>query len=325
MTGIPLALAVTAGMLAAVNPCGFALLPAYLGLFVGGSPDREAGAGGTDSRLPALRRAAVATAAMTGGFVLVFGTFGLVVSPLALSVERQLPVITVVIGMVLMGLGVWLLSGRTLRLPLPGRRGGGRNPTESARGMALFGVSYALASLSCTIAPFLAITTTAFRAGSVTGVVAVFLGYAAGMGIVVGALTLAAALSRRSLAVRLRSLLPRVHRIAGLLMLPAGAYVTYYGWYEVRALRGDLDGADPVISFAVGIQGEVTRWLNDLGPWPPVVAILALLALTAGTELLRRRARRGGAQGPAETVGPAAGALRAVPRRSAHGAESGNP
>ena len=35
MTG-PLLLALTAGMLGAVNPCGFALLPAYLSLLVAG-------------------------------------------------------------------------------------------------------------------------------------------------------------------------------------------------------------------------------------------------------------------------------------------------
>jgi cytochrome c-type biogenesis protein len=34
MTGAELALALGAGMLAAVNPCGFALLPAYLSLLV---------------------------------------------------------------------------------------------------------------------------------------------------------------------------------------------------------------------------------------------------------------------------------------------------
>ena len=48
-------LALGAGMLAAVNPCGFALLPAYLSLFVldGGEPPRRV----------ALARAARATVA----------------------------------------------------------------------------------------------------------------------------------------------------------------------------------------------------------------------------------------------------------------------
>ncbi len=36
MFGAPYALALTAGVLAAVNPCGFALLSAYLPLLAGG-------------------------------------------------------------------------------------------------------------------------------------------------------------------------------------------------------------------------------------------------------------------------------------------------
>ena len=35
MIDAPLALAFTAGMVATVNPCGFAMLPAYLGYFLG--------------------------------------------------------------------------------------------------------------------------------------------------------------------------------------------------------------------------------------------------------------------------------------------------
>ncbi|MDG4856683.1 hypothetical protein P8605_00620 [Streptomyces sp. T-3] len=34
MSDLPLAIALSAGMLAAVNPCGFALLPAYLSLLI---------------------------------------------------------------------------------------------------------------------------------------------------------------------------------------------------------------------------------------------------------------------------------------------------
>jgi cytochrome c biogenesis protein CcdA len=83
VTGIPYALALTAGMPAAVNPCSFALLPAYLAIFVSG--------GERNGRRDAVPRALIATAAMTGGFAAVFGTFALVVSPLALTVERWLP------------------------------------------------------------------------------------------------------------------------------------------------------------------------------------------------------------------------------------------
>ena len=83
MSDVELALALRAGMLAAVNPCGFALLPAYLFLLVLGE-DRP-------SRWAAVGRALALTAAMTLGFVAVFGIFGLVITPIAASVPRYLP------------------------------------------------------------------------------------------------------------------------------------------------------------------------------------------------------------------------------------------
>ncbi|WP_107094341.1 cytochrome c biogenesis CcdA family protein [Streptomyces ardesiacus] len=280
MTGIPYALALTAGMLAAVNPCGFALLPAYLTIFVSGG-DRTGKRG-------AVTRAVIATAAMTGGFAAVFGAFALVVSPLASFVERWLPWATVVIGVVLLALGVWLLTGRELRVRLPKVRATSR-PADSALSMGLYGISYAIASLSCTIGPFLALTTTAFRGGSVLGVAGVFLAYAAGMGAVVGVLTLAVALSRQAAVARIRAVLPYVTRISGVLLLVAGAYVAYYGWYEIRLLKGG-GAQDPVVSIATEWQGAATRWLSGLGPWPILTALAVLVAVGwAARDLWHRR------------------------------------
>lgn len=51
MEQIPFAIAVAAGMLAVLNPCGFALLPGYVALLVSDAPDARSG------RLPALGRA----------------------------------------------------------------------------------------------------------------------------------------------------------------------------------------------------------------------------------------------------------------------------
>ena len=101
MTEAELALALGAGMLAAVNPCGFALLPAYLSLLVIGDDSPSRGA--------AARRALALTAAMTAGFVAVFGIFGLVISPIASAVQRYLPWVTVVVGCALVagGSGYW--------------------------------------------------------------------------------------------------------------------------------------------------------------------------------------------------------------------------
>ena len=119
-------LAFAAGLVAALNPCGFAMLPAYLALVVRGSGERR--------RWPtAVGRAVAATAAMTLGFLAVFGTFGFLTVSLASTVQKYMPYVTVFIGIALVALGVWLLSGRelTLSLPNPLSRSASTTPTTS--------------------------------------------------------------------------------------------------------------------------------------------------------------------------------------------------
>ncbi len=280
MTEVPLALALSAGMLAAVNPCGFALLPVYLSLLVVGDD--------APGRAVAVRRAVTATAAMTVGFAGVFAAFGLLIAPVAGTLQEHLPWFTLVLGLTLAAVGGWLAAGRqlpVLRLP------GGRRAavSRSGRSMVLFGAAYALASLGCTIGPFLAIVVSSFRAGSVGAGVALFLTYALGMGLLVGVAALAVALARTSVITRLRRAGLALTRAGGVVLLVAGAYVAYYGWYELRLLRGDIVD-DPVVSAA----GTVQRWLADgvdrIGV--PVLSVAFVLLLVGASLAGRARRRR---------------------------------
>jgi cytochrome c-type biogenesis protein len=265
---VPLALALAAGMLAAVNPCGFALLPAYLSLLVAGD--------GEVSRPAAVGRALLSTVAMTAGFVAVFGAFGLLVAPVAGAVAAKLPWFTIGLGLLLIGLGGWLLAGRSLPgLALGPRRGPA--VTRSLPSMAAFGVAYALASLGCTIGPFLAIVVSTLRVGSTLDGLALFAAYAVGMGLVVGTAALAVALARTSTLHRLRRLSPLVSRAGGALLVLAGAYVAYYGWYEVRVLRGGA-ATDPVVSAAAEVQHWLAAGVDALGPLGLTALFAALLA-----------------------------------------------
>lgn len=279
----PYGLAVTAGMAATVNPCGFALLPAYLSAFLG-QAERP-------GRRNAVGRALAVSAALTAGFVVVFGAFGLIVTPLALSIDQHLPWVTIVIGVALVALGIALLAGRspTVRLPKLGR--GGQD--GSVASMFVFGVSYAVASLSCTIGPFLAVTTSTFRSASLAAGVAVFVAYALGMGVVIGVLTVALSLAHAGVVHRFRRLLPRINRIAGALVVAAGAYVAYYGWYEVRVLRGSVV-EDPVIDGAARIQTWLVNQVAVDRPGRVLVgaAVLIGLAIFGSTSVRRRRAAR---------------------------------
>jgi cytochrome c-type biogenesis protein len=280
-----LTLALVAGAVAAFNPCGFALLPAYLSLLVA-SPD---GSSGASSQLTAIGRAGRFTAGMTTGFVGVFGAFGLVVAPLALAVERYLPVLTVVVGAALVAVGMWLLSGRSLTLPLLTRRG--RAPGMSWASQVGYGATFALASLSCTAAPFLAVTAAALGSGGPVAVVGTYLAYAVGMGAVVGVLALASATASVGLAARLRRTAPVLARVSGALLVLAGAYVAWYGWFELRVLAGTTTG-DPVVDVAIGVQSAVARTVTALGAPLLAVGALGVAAVVTTAAVLRRRRRR---------------------------------
>ncbi|MGB3687096.1 MAG: cytochrome c biogenesis protein CcdA [Ornithinimicrobium sp.] len=272
------ALALAAGMLAALNPCGFALLPAYLSLLVTGDDDPSAGT--------AVLRAVRMTAAMTAGFASVFAVFGLAVIPVASSVQRYLPWFSLVVGLLLVAAGIWQLSGRSLAMPQIWRRSG---PVTSSLGsMFGFGVAYALASLTCTIAPFLAVVVSAFRSDDVAAGLVLFVLYAAGMGLVVGAAAIAVALAQGAVVARARRFGAYAPTIAAGLLVLVGGYVAYYGWWEIRVLRGD-DPSDPVIDTALGAQQWIANAVNDVGALGFAAIVLALLTLAVLPRLLRRR------------------------------------
>ncbi|MEW2542428.1 cytochrome c biogenesis CcdA family protein [Micromonospora chalcea] len=289
MTGA-LLLALTAGMLGAVNPCGFAMLPAYLSLLVAGP------AGGRG----AVGRALTATAALTLGYVLVFGAFGLAVAPAADWLRPRLPWLTVTLGVLLALAGCWLLAGK--RLPAPGPLRVAPRLTRTWPSMVLFGAAYALTSLSCAIAPFLAIVVTSMRAGSPLRGLALFGAYALGMALVVGVAALAVALLRGRVVARLRGAGAWAPRLSGLVLVVAGGYVGWYGWYEVRLAQGRYDAfTDPVIRAAAGLQQTLVRAVDTLGPAVLAALLLAAVLLTRPRPLSRDLAVGARAEGVKRT------------------------
>ena len=285
MNGAPLAFAFGAGMLATVNPCGFSLLPAYLTYFLGLDPGVEA----ADAPLGgSVLRAFSVSAAMTAGFVAVFGAVGFVIARIGSSVQRHLPYVTLVIGLGLVVLGVATLRGRYVRLPVPTlRRGGGERGLGS---MAVFGVSYALSSLSCTIGPFLAATSSTFSDAGFLAGVSTFVAYALGMGAVVTALTVAVASARTSMVARFRSSGRWVQPVSGVLLLVAGAYTAYYGWYELRLRDGIV--RDPIVDAAIDLQGFLASAISDIGTGTLGVICAVVCAIAAAAGLLRRSRRQ---------------------------------
>jgi cytochrome c biogenesis protein CcdA len=283
MTG-DLAFALTAGTLAAVNPCGFAMLPAYVVLFASKS--------GAPTPLTALRRSATAALMMTLGFVTVFGAVGVVLTPVASSIQRWAPYLTVVIGVVLCGVGIAMLTGRKLSLPLPGLRARAGGPASGLFPMYLYGLTYATTSLGCSLGPFLVVVGSTLRHGDIGTGLASYLAYAAGMGLVVGVAGSAAVLAQRSGTRRA----PRFRRLAAsvgaVLVTLVGCYLAWYGIYEMR-LRSGADVDDPIIRGAAGLQHSLAGWIDHAGPLGLTAVLLVMtLAVTLVSVPLRRGRRR---------------------------------
>ena len=231
--GLPLGFAFAAGMVAAVNPCGFAMLPAYLGLYLGSN---ELGVDHAHS-IQRLARALLVGGVVTAGFVLLFGIAGLVIGAGARSVVQIIPWMGLAIGMLLTIAGSWLLGGGKLYFGFAGRAAAhiGNPGQVSVRGYFLFGLSYATASLSCTLPIFLVVVVSALAVSGVMGAIGQFVLYALGMGLVIMVLTVGMTLFHGTMVGALRKTLRYIQPVSAALMILAGSYIVFY-WLTIGGL-----------------------------------------------------------------------------------------
>lgn len=120
------------------------------------------------------------------------------------------------------------------------------------------------------------------------------------MGLVVGTAAVTLALARTTVLGRARRLAPVLPLAGGVIVTLAGAYVAYYGWYELRILGGG-DPIDPVIDTALGLQGWLSDGVGRLGT-AALVAVFGTVLLIAA--LAVRRGRRAHRRGPARAAPP---------------------
>lgn len=217
MTPATFTLALGAGMLATINPCAFVMLPALVSFYLGAD---DAGYTSRPS-LVRLRDGMIFGVAVTVGFLTVFGVLGLIISIGAGAISAYLPWGTVVIGAGLILLGLWLFVGRHLIVGVSTLNA--RRESRSLPAMALYGVAYATASLSCTLPVFLVVVGTSLVAGP--GRPLLFVVYGLGMGAVLTAVAVSAALFQGAIARYLRRIVPYVQQINALLLVAAGGYM----------------------------------------------------------------------------------------------------
>lgn len=232
---VPLGFAFGAGMLAAFNPCGFALLPAYVSLHLRGS----AGKAQALSLVTDLLKALLISLLVTVGIVSLFGLVGVVAGVGGRFFIQAVPWVALAMGVGLVALGIWLLVGKKLYTSL-GARAAARlgDPAPGSIGsFFLFGVTFALASLSCTLPIFLVVVASALAAEGVLRGVFQFLSYALGMGAVIVVLTLATVAFKGALTDVLQRGMVYVERASAVLLVVAGIYLIYYWLFIGRLIE----------------------------------------------------------------------------------------
>jgi len=242
---VPLALAFGAGLVASVNPCGFALLPSLLSYYLGSD---------TAGKRGVLRVADGLTVGLvlTAGFMVVFGAAGVLVALGVHSFVRAVPWLSVAMGFLMVTIGVGLLAGRHLTIAVPGLSASPGGPRY--RSLFGFGIAYAVGSLSCTLPVFLLVVTAGLAAGSVGGTLTVFVAYAIGMAAILMLPCLGTASLRELVIRRVKLVYPHLNRISGTLLVLGGGYVAYY-W--ISLLNGSAES--PGVRFMQSLQ----RWAQD--------------------------------------------------------------
>jgi cytochrome c-type biogenesis protein len=264
-----------AGMLAAVNPCGFVLLPTYLMYFLGLQ--------GSDRMLTqreTLRKALKVSASLSLGFMAVFVVAASLANYFTNWLTANAKYATGAFGIALLVLGAAMLFGYKLPFANPQRLQGEKDQT--VRSMFVYGVAYAIASLGCTIGFFIsAVFATSRSGGAFTGL-RNGIAYGAGMAVLVGGLTVALAFANTGLLRVLRHGLQYVDRIAAAFVVISGLYLLwYFYWVDLR------EEGDAITDWVTFRQADISAYLND-HQWGVTVVMFSILGATISYVYSRR-------------------------------------
>lgn len=205
-----LAFAFTAGVLALFSPCALPLLPGYISYYLG-------------SKAP-LAKALQGGALCALGAISTFLAMGAIVSLLGSLASKYVPALGAVAGAVLAFMGVtMLLEIKTLSFPVPVEA-----PKEGGlKGLFVYGAAYGLASAGCAAPIFFSVVVYALASGGLLEGFLAFLAYALGMAIPLVFVTMLVAKAKGLVVKRAIKLIPLLQKIAGGLLVAAGAYLFY--------------------------------------------------------------------------------------------------
>jgi cytochrome c-type biogenesis protein len=264
------------GVMAAVNPCGFVLLPTYLLYYLGTELNR-----GDESRSTTLRRGLSVGTAVSSGFVGLFIVVGVISRAFTTVIRDNAKYAALVIGVALVVMGIAMLRGWKPPIAQPDVS---IQRKRTFWNMFLFGIVYAVASIGCTIGLLTSVILGSIgRDGFVAGVISIAL-YGLGMGLLVISLTVALAFARVGLVSTVKKGFRWFDKVTAVFVILTGAYLSWY-WFAAITERK----SDAVMSRVEKWQTQVAEFLQDIGAVP--LAVVFVLVVVAAFVFIRTPSR----------------------------------
>ncbi|MFB6285305.1 MAG: cytochrome c biogenesis CcdA family protein [Candidatus Bipolaricaulia bacterium] len=225
-----LAWSFSAGIAAFFNPCGFAMLPAYVAHYLGRNA-QEDNAASVQTVLKGISLGAI----VSGGFLTTFAILGVAAAPLGSAIGDYIHWAGTIIGGLLVILGILMLLGNTgLSVAaierLADRISAAGQDDSGTRGLKFYyfyGIAYAVASVGCTLPIFMIVLQSAIQGGFANSVVQ-FGAYALGMSIMMLGLSVIMVLSKGLIQRAMPVLMQGIRWVGGVIVIGAGGYLVWY-------------------------------------------------------------------------------------------------
>lgn len=253
------------GVLAAVNPCGFILLPTYLLYYLGTELNHE-----NESPATTLRRGLTVGVAVSSGFIGLFLIVGIISRAFTTVIRDNAKYAALIIGIGLIAMGIAMFRGWKPPVTRPNMA---MQKQRTWRNMFVFGIAYAVASIGCTIGLLVSVILGSVgRHGFVSGVLSIAL-YGLGMGLLVTSLTVGLAFARFGMVSNLKKSFPMFDKVSAIAVTLTGLYLTWY-WFGAITNRG----SDGVVGRVENLQTDVATFLQNTGAYLLAVVFIAIIA-----------------------------------------------
>ncbi len=229
---LPFGFAFIAGLIASLNPCGFIMLPAYIGIFISDKNTIK-----NQSKFHQIQIIFSVSISMGLGFLFVFGSIGIVISLGRDIISEYVNLfhwIGFILGFMLIFTGLYVASGKKLYFQKP-QSISSKIPIKSESkfyNYFLFGISYALVSISCTMPIFLALIGSSIaRDGFIQGFYQ-FLIYSAGMTTMIIIITIILSIFKSTVLQKLKNTSNFIETVSSYTLILVGGYLIFYWMTE---------------------------------------------------------------------------------------------